>query len=43
MTHPRAGQARTLWKLVEPVHAVTYFSPEPLAALKAADALDLVP
>lgn len=36
MTHPRAGQARTLWKLVEPVHAVTYFSPEPLAALKAA-------
>lgn len=36
MTHPRAPQARTLWKLVEPVHAVTYFSPEPLAALKAA-------
>lgn len=36
MTHPRAAQARTLWKLVEPVHAVTYFSPEPLAALRAA-------
>ncbi|HWJ11747.1 MAG TPA: hypothetical protein VNS46_20370 [Nocardioides sp.] len=36
MTHPRARPARELWRLVEPVHAVTYFSPEPLAALKAA-------
>ncbi|MDO7869309.1 SCO6745 family protein [Nocardioides jiangxiensis] len=31
---PRA--ARRLWQLLEPVHAVTYFSPEPLAALTAA-------
>lgn len=36
MSHPRSEQARQLWKLVEPVHAITYFSPEPLAALKAA-------
>lgn len=28
--------ARELWRLVEPIHAVTYFSPEPLAALKEA-------
>ncbi|WP_435769855.1 SCO6745 family protein [Nocardioides sp. SYSU DS0651] len=28
--------ARRLWSLVEPVHAVTYFAPEPLAALKEA-------
>jgi len=28
--------ARELWRLLEPVHAVTYFSPEPLAALAAA-------
>jgi hypothetical protein len=30
------SRARDLWKLVEPIHAVTYFAPEPLAALKAA-------
>ncbi len=36
MTHPRARRARRLWRLVEPVHAVTYFSPEPLAALRGA-------
>ncbi|PWN03604.1 hypothetical protein DJ010_05740 [Nocardioides silvaticus] len=29
-------QARRLWTLLEPVHAVTYFSPEPLSELKAA-------
>ncbi len=28
-----AGLARRLWSLFEPIHAVTYFSPEPLAAL----------
>jgi hypothetical protein len=28
--------ARELWRLLEPIHAVTYFSPEPLAALKQA-------
>ncbi|HWI43017.1 MAG TPA: hypothetical protein VNS81_05320 [Nocardioides sp.] len=28
--------ARRLWMLAEPIHAVTYFSPEPLAALRAA-------
>ncbi len=28
--------ARRLWSLLEPIHAVTYFSPEPLAALKEA-------
>jgi len=31
-----AGRARVVWRLLEPVHAVTYFSPEPLAALRAA-------
>lgn len=31
-----ATRARELWRLVEPIHAVTYFSPEPLARLKAA-------
>lgn len=36
MAHPRARPARELWRLVEPVHAVTYFSPEPLAALREA-------
>lgn len=36
MATDRAGRARVLWRLVEPVHAVTYFSPEPLAALRAA-------
>ncbi|MGW5381955.1 SCO6745 family protein [Nocardia sp. NPDC003963] len=28
--------ARQAWSLLEPLHAVTYFSPEPLQALKAA-------
>jgi hypothetical protein len=28
-----ADLARRLWSLFEPIHAVTYFSPEPLAAL----------
>jgi hypothetical protein len=28
--------ARALWQLLEPIHAVTYFSPEPLEALRAA-------
>ena len=28
--------ARELWRLLEPIHAVTYFAPEPLSALKAA-------
>ncbi|BBY34525.1 hypothetical protein BST33_10595 [Mycolicibacter minnesotensis] len=30
------SQARALWRLLEPLHAVVYFSPEPLAALDAA-------
>jgi hypothetical protein len=28
--------ARQLWRLLEPIHTVTYFSPEPIAALKEA-------
>lgn len=28
--------ARHLWQLTEPIHAVVYFSPEPIAAMKAA-------
>lgn len=36
MAHPRAPLAREVWTLVEPLHAVTYFSPEPLAALRDA-------
>lgn len=32
----RPTAARELWTLLEPLHAVTYFSPEPLVALKAA-------
>lgn len=32
----RVARARDLWRLLEPIHAVTYFSPEPLARLKAA-------
>ena len=35
MTSQRNG-ARDLWTLLEPIHAVTYFSPEPLDALRAA-------
>jgi len=33
MTAPNA--ARELWSLAEPIHAVTYFAPEPLAELKS--------
>lgn len=36
MDHQRPVGARELWRVLEPIHAVTYFSPEPLAALKAA-------
>lgn len=36
MAHRGAPTARELWRLLEPIHAVTYFSPEPLAELKAA-------
>lgn len=36
MTTTRSDPARELWKLLEPIHAVTYFSPEPLSALKQA-------
>lgn len=36
MTTTRSDAARELWKLLEPIHAVTYFSPEPLSALKQA-------
>ena len=32
----RNGVARQIWRLLEPVHAVTYFSPEPLAELQSA-------
>jgi hypothetical protein len=32
----RAATARRMWTLFEPVHAVTYFAPEALAAFKAA-------
>ncbi|MBW8751847.1 MAG: hypothetical protein JF565_10550 [Propionibacteriales bacterium] len=32
----RPGAARELWTLLEPVHAVVYFSPEPLEALREA-------
>jgi hypothetical protein len=32
----RVGAARELWTLLEPVHAVVYFSPEPLEALREA-------
>jgi hypothetical protein len=35
MTQPR-NDVRTLWSLLEPIHAVVYFSPEPLAALREA-------
>ena len=31
-----ASYARTLWRLLEPIHAVVYFSPEPVAALRGA-------
>ena len=34
MAERGADVARDLWRLLEPIHAVTYFSPEPLAALK---------
>lgn len=32
----QAGMARRMWTLFEPVHAVTYFAPEPRAAYEAA-------
>ncbi|MFD4602685.1 MarR family transcriptional regulator [Streptomyces sp. NPDC058464] len=32
----RAGAARDLWGLVEPIHAVVYFAPEPLEEFRAA-------
>jgi len=35
MTTDRAAPARQLWRLLEPIHAVTYFSPEPLDRLKS--------
>src|SRR6185437_12752451 len=28
--------ARRFWQLVEPLHAVVYFAPEPIAAMRAA-------
>jgi hypothetical protein len=31
-----ALSARRMWRLFEPVHTVTYFTPEALAAFKAA-------
>lgn len=31
-----AAAARTVWKRLEPIHAVTYFAPEPIGALAAA-------
>jgi hypothetical protein len=36
MAEPRAATDRDLWQLLEPIHAVTYFSAEPIAALKEA-------
>ncbi|WP_278257050.1 hypothetical protein [Nocardioides convexus] len=36
MAHPRAAAAREVWTLAEPLHAITYFSPEPLGALREA-------
>jgi hypothetical protein len=32
MVEPRSHRARRLWQALEPVHAVTYFAPEPRAA-----------
>jgi hypothetical protein len=32
----RSGRARELWGLLEPIHAVVYFCPEPLEAFRAA-------
>jgi hypothetical protein len=32
----RSDRARELWALLEPIHAVVYFSPEPLAAFREA-------
>ena len=31
----RSARARELWSLLEPIHAVVYFSPEPLETLRA--------
>lgn len=37
MVMPRPTElARELWRLLEPLHAVTYFAPEPVAALREA-------
>lgn len=36
MASDRASVTRDLWRLLEPIHAVTYFSPEPLGLLKEA-------
>lgn len=36
MSRRRRSAARELWRLLEPIHAVTYFSPEPLATLREA-------
>ena len=30
------NDVRDFWRLLEPIHAVVYFSPEPLAALREA-------
>ena len=44
-TAPRGGihptdreRSRRIWQLLEPIHAVSYFSPEPLAAYDEAGA-----
>ena len=36
LPHRLPERARELWTLLEPIHAVTYFAPEPLTALKEA-------
>ena len=36
MSNAAPAYARQAWSLLEPLHAVTYFSPEPLTALKTA-------
>ncbi|MFI5719148.1 hypothetical protein [Nocardia sp. NPDC051750] len=36
MSTPLPAFARQVWSLLEPLHALTYFSPEPLQALKTA-------
>lgn len=34
-TNVPGSVARRLWRLIEPIHAVVYFSPEPIAAMRA--------